>query len=326
MRQETAIAFGAKARTGWTLAVAVWLGAEILLLLLLLLPIPDLPAFDPASGEGKPLGLLVGQLAWGSAWLAIVAIALGAVASLTLLTASVFAFFAAKTLPLPRRRFAALSAATLLATVAMLMPISFRSHYAASPVVLSSADAGIVIVPEIVWGESVSLGRGCWCAALGYFAPASCAPERVNTGLHLWFLSQDGLESFVIGGFPFQSSAYVYQGRLRWYRGTQTWEWRSDHFEELYDDAARAPFLEHRYISDVLAAEGWQEEQVNGWNDALKIGEWSLSFESSGHRVEAKTLRIDRGAQPRVLFHLRENNRFFWPGTPARLTAAEGAA
>jgi hypothetical protein len=221
----------------WALAVTLWLGGQILLLLVRLLPLPDSPTVDWVTGEVQPVGLLIEQVIWGLAGLAMLATVLGALACVTLLLATTSSLLLART------------------------------------------------------------------------APPS--PRRAE------------LQSFVVEGFPTQSSAYIYEGRLRWYEGRRTWEWRSDHFEELASAEAKAPFEQHRFIGGVLASEGWKEERLETWNDAWELGRWEVRFETSGNHFQTRTLTISHGSSPRQRFRIRERTRLVRPGTKPALTLLE---
>lgn len=183
---------------------------------------------------------------------------------------------------LPRRRGCLAVAILVLVAVGVLITIPFHGYRfdASAPEILSTPETGIILLPELVFVGRARPARALWCSLLGYWAPAACLFEVRAIGLHVWFLRGSGVEYHALEPFPYhQGEAYVYNGKLHWLLGRDSWEWVDQGFRKL-SRSDTTLLLENRHflIGDVMRAEGWIRHRVDHEDQTFSMGSYSVRY------------------------------------------------
>jgi hypothetical protein len=194
----------------------------------------------------------------------------------------------------------------------LIVPLRGFEFISGPPVVFSNEESAIVILPESIWPDSKPAVKVVWCSFLGWWAPTSCLPEARVTGLHIWFLRASEVEYYGIEPFPIQSAAYVHDGKLRWYRGRETWEWTGRSFTELSESEAARAFRNHRFIEDVTRAAGWKEHHVDGEHAVLSACPYRLRYSRHAGGPEPTEIVIEEGPVVRRLYSRVQKWQFTW--------------
>lgn len=196
--------------------------------------------------------------------------------------------------------------------ILLMLPVSGYEFVSGSPELFSSAEAGIVILPEWVVADRRPLAHGFWCSFLGYFGDESCLPETRLTGLHVWFLDATGVEYHAVEPFPVESAAYIYDGRLRWYRGREQWEWAGEGFRKLGEAESELLFRDQATLDEVTRASGWVTHRVGDASQEFLLGPYRVRYTRPLTGEGPTMLVIVEGPATGTLYSRSEGWRVTW--------------
>ena len=212
----------------------------------------------------------------------------------------------------PQASRGCLVATLAVVTILLMLPTSGYEFVSGAPELFSSAEEGIVILPEWVVADRKPVARRLWCSFLGYFADASCLPETRLTGLHVWFLEATGVEYHAVAPFPIESAAYIFDGRLRWYRGRESWEWTGDAFTELDRVESEQPFRDAATLEEVTTAAGWVPHRVEDQSQEFLLGPYRVRYTRSSSGDDPTEFVIEEGPVTGTLYSRPEEWRYTW--------------
>lgn len=192
----------------------------------------------------------------------------------------------------------------------LMVPVHGYQYVSGSPEILSNQEIGIIIVPAWIFAGRKPAAQLLWCSFLGWFAAPSCLPEMQTSGLHVWFLRETGVEYHAIAPFPYQSAAYVYNGKLRWFRGREAWEWEGQGFRKLDDSEAEMPFRDQRSIADLMRAEGWTQHRIDNEHQVIPAGAYRVRYIRPVTEADPTEMAIEEGPVAGTLYSRVEKWHF----------------